>query len=274
MLYSIPLDRLESRPDLTVEAFGDDGMEEVRAFQRHQAALAGSGLIDRSDDVWKHLVLSSEESEVIHRFLVRRDGRITGYLVAFFSREKGHLPPFYSVQEVGMQFGISCRDLVWTDEDSARALLGVAAAHRATGTNLYWSGPINDPLQFLLKGPEATVQAAYHWMERLVNVEAALAARGYPEGMTESFELGVSDGLVEENSGGYRVDITAGRATVSRIPRAEARVDVGALAAMFTGWLRPADAVRLGRLANASGSVVAILERAFSGAPPWMSEHF
>ena len=70
------------------------------------------------------------------------------------------------------------------------------------------------------------------------------------------------------------VDIGGGRARVVPADGADASVDIGAFGAMLSGSLVARDAVRLGRLRNASPTLVAQLDLCFSDGAPWSLEMF
>jgi predicted acetyltransferase len=70
------------------------------------------------------------------------------------------------------------------------------------------------------------------------------------------------------------VELENGRAQARAVGRASMTVDVGALGAMYTGWLLPRVAVRLGRLEGATRGDVELLEAAFAGPRPWILETF
>ena len=43
-------------------------------------------------------------------------------------------------------FSLICRDFVWNDSESARALLAFVSASRAIGFQVTWLGPIPEPM--------------------------------------------------------------------------------------------------------------------------------
>ena len=79
----------------------------------------------------------------------------------------------------------------------------------------------------------------------------------------------VDDPMYPENAGPWRMEVRGGAATV-QLDHAEScrPIPVGALSAMFTGYLRPRDAVRLGFL-DADDPSVEAFTRLLSGPDPW-----
>ena len=59
------------------------------------------------------------------------------------------------------------------------------------------------------------------------------------------------------------------------LPEAVAhRLDVGALAALYTGWASTAMLARAGRLSGGGEAERAALDAAFAGPAPWMADSF
>jgi predicted acetyltransferase len=153
-------------------------------------------------------------------------------------------------------------------------MLAFAGSHRGLGKNLFWYAPAENPLALLLNQDVVRVRWSYPWMTRLVCVTEALQGRGYPQSLKAALELQVTDSVLPENDGPIRVEVCDGVARVTPVKNASARVDVGILSAMYTGWLPASDAVRLGRLENATSQEIATIEAMFAGPKPWLGEMF
>ena len=111
-----------------------------------------------------------------------------------------------------------------------------------------WGRPLDEPLELLLADPrDVTVGGVDDelWL-RLVDVPAALAARGWGE--ADPVLLGVHDPFLPDNAGVYRI----ARGTAERVeplggpvaPQLEC--DVGGLAMAYLGDRRPADLAATG----------------------------
>ena len=61
-------------------------------------------------------------------------------------------------------------------------------------------GPM-DPLLLLMREQDYQVKLLFHWMLRVLDVPAALEARGYPAGVSGTLHLEVEDELFPENRG-------------------------------------------------------------------------
>jgi predicted acetyltransferase len=174
-----------------------------------------------------------------------------------------------------MTYSLHCRDLVWSDRSSLQNLLAYVAGNTGMGIDWRWYGPNPEPLIMLAGGQDAiTVQSTEFWMSRLVDVETALQARGYPRTLTGTIELEVSDTTLPANTRCLHLEWLDGELRIDSAPRGGLRLGVDALAPIFTGRLVARDAVRLGLLEGARERDIAMLEAAFLGSPPWLADIF
>ena len=264
--YSVPVAALPRHRYQNVETWDDSSLDEI-ADCYESRAREFEGLLDRPRPWWPERILrvAPPENRPVYRYLVRRQGRVTGYMVFTQERADSPIPYFYS---------LGCRDLVWHDAETARTLLGFAANHRALATDLTWTGPVEDPVTFFLDEQDASAQWSMLWMARLIHVRNALEARGYPPGVEVSVEFSVEDAVLATNSRAYRLQVSRGQARVESIDRARMKVDVGGLAAMYTSCRPAREAVRCGHLIDAGKQEVEILEAIFAGAKPWLADQF
>ena len=262
--FRAPARDAPATPGINVEPWHDDLLADVMdCYGRF--AVTQNGLIDRPPDWWTDRVVATHKNPV-HRYMARgAEGAIEGYIV-FRQEPVGGALPYYHT--------ISCRDLVWTAAAGARAMLSLVSAHRALATDLLWYGPPNDPIAQLFAEAVTRPDWSMPWMARLLDPAAALAARGYPAGTDECVELQIEDRVLGVNTRAFRLEVEGRRGRVTPLDGARLKVGVATLAAIYTGWLAPADALRLGRLDAKEPSAVSALERIFAGSLPWMIEMF
>jgi predicted acetyltransferase len=151
-------------------------------------------------------------------------------------------------------------------------LLTLLADHRSTLKALSFYAGLTEPALMLLPERAFRIDVSERWMLRVNDVELALNARGYPplEGRVD-FEI--SDDVLPENAGRYRADFSGGRASVTRGGGGTVRLDVRALAALYSGFLSPFELVRCGQLA-AAASELTLLAALFAGPAPTMPDFF
>ena len=137
--------------------------------------------------------------------------------------------------------------------------------------------PLDEPLELLLTDPRAcavTGQADETWL-RIVDVPVALGARRY--GDSGPVLLGVHDGLLEANSGVYRIaDGGAEWAGPLDGPvRPELECDVAGLAMAYLGDRRPSELVASGWWKAPEATAVPRADAAFATAgAPWCGTFF
>jgi predicted acetyltransferase len=259
--YRASLDTMPRGGDLEAEQWNDDDLHEVAACYREFAA-GQEGLVDRTEAWWRHQILNPPADRELYRYLVRESGRVTGYVV--YEQETAPRGAF--------GYNVSCRDLVWTTGSAARSLLGLLSRHRSLGRDAGWFGSSADALAGLFEEQEARVDWTFRFMARVLDVPGAFEARGYRPDIRATVELSVRDPHFSQSA--WRIEVADGAAKVAPLPRAAASTDVGTLSAMFTGYLAPSEARRLGILSADHDSAVAGLESMLGGRTPWVFELF
>lgn len=192
-----------------------------------------------------------------------RDGVLEGY--AYVVRHPGH-----SMQTNTLE----ATDVVLTTPDALSTFLGFLAGHRALYTHARWPSPpasalllnIPDPWQFKLTLDE-------HWLLRIVNLQAALQQRGYPDHLQHELHLQVADPLLQENEGRWLLRVHDGEATVEPGGEGHLELDIGAMASLYTGFL---DAHQLHLAGRAQGQTQALQTATtiFGGATPQLADFF
>jgi predicted acetyltransferase len=212
------------------------------------ATFGRTRLLERPWDEW-------------HRAVVARDdGTITGF--AIFTRapdDSGHL---------SFGFGLKCSMFVAEDDRALHALIAYATGYRGLGRWLGWSGPPNDPLTLLVGVQAVETAYQYRWMLRILDVRGALEGRGYPPIDAEA-TFAIEDPRYAENTGVWRLRLSAGEPKVEPGSSHDRRpLSIAAFSSMFSGYLRPVDAVRLGYL-DGDDPAVDALGAMLSGPDPW-----
>lgn len=261
--FRAPLRSLPRAAGPEVVPWTPDHLGEIAACYRAWAA-GQTGVVDRPERWWPDRVLASREGREVFQYCVREGGAVTGYLV-YTQADRDDAADW--------SFDLDMRDIVWTTSTAAAALLTFAGRHRSNAVDLVWTGPPNDPLVYLLAEQDAAFDSWFRQMIRLVDVAAAFEARGYPTGLERAVDLAVDDPHILDNTAGWRVEVSGGRARVAPATAAGARVDVATLGAIWSGMLAPADARRLGKL-TADDETVQALGEMFAGPVAWINDWF
>lgn len=249
--------------DLVVERVPPDAavaMDLLGAL--HRRVCAHDGSVDRTAWFWRRVVdpIAGPGTTLC----VREGDRITGYLALGREWEFG--------RHVALE--VRCRALVAETAAAHERLWTLLAGERSLGRDVVLVGPPAPAHPLWFPEQRSEVDFQMQWMLRLLDVEAALAGRGYPAGLAAAAAFEVSDDLVERNRGRFEVSVSGGRATVSRAGSGAAvRIDVGALASLFGGYLSAEVLARHGR-AEGTAEALAAATALFRGDTPWMAEMF
>lgn len=210
------------------------------------------------DDQWHHRFFERPD-DTFRAVVVREGDRVTGFAAVSRVPDPGPL-------DVG--FGLECALLFAVTGAAWHALFGYFRGHRGLGKWLQWPGPSDDPIAIDSADTFLERPFRHDWMLRLLDVPAAFEQRGYPP-VDADVVFCVDDALYPENAGPWRVEVRGGVADV-KLDHAEScrPIPVGALSSLFSGYLRPRDAVRLGHL-DADDPAVDAFTRLLSGPDPW-----
>lgn len=199
-------------------------------------------------------------------YLAELDGQVTGS-ITFAHKDAGDVREFYRLQ-VGHH--------VAADLDTELAFARLLAGHHPVARTVTFVAPLNRALTMVL-GERGTRPhgEAWCWMTRLVDVSGAIAARGYDESVDAEVTLEVSDASAEWNAGRWTLRVRDGKGTLEPASAGGAvALDVGQLAALYTGWASPRRLARLGLLRGASEADLAALTKIFLGPTPWCQNFF
>jgi predicted acetyltransferase len=236
-------------------------------WERAQAEI--SGMLSRSPAWWDVRRLSDPEwarggNGPLHRVLIEVDGKPEGYALYRIRPGWDRAAPvgvLVVVEAIGAS-RVGTR-AVW------RHLFDIDLMTRIEAARL----PFDHPLFFLLADPRRLRYSAYDalWV-RLVDVEAALAARAY--GARDSIVLAIEDPFCPWNAGGYRVDGGERRATRTN-DAPDLRLAVDALGSAYLGGVSFAQLLDAGRVEERVPGAVARADALFRAArAPWCPEIF
>jgi predicted acetyltransferase len=171
-------------------------------------------------------------------------------------------------------FRILVLELIATTPTALRALWATLGAASSVVPSVIFRGGPADPLAFLLDGLDVTVSRARHWMLRLVDVAAAIAARGWAEGVRATVSLEIVDRECAWNAGRFFLLVEDGRAHLEPGGKGSVRLGIGALSSLYSGYASTAMLGRAGLLDGGTGAERAALDLAFAAPVPWMLDEF
>jgi predicted acetyltransferase len=259
---TVPVGQIGAHRDTGSAALGiqmigpRDNAAIVELYRR--VAADSPGWLDRSAYIWNR-VRNPRGEKAIGYAAVSSSGSIEGYA--------------YVVQRVeqGGRHSLALTDVVSSTPGAARRLLSFLDDQRSLATTVRFFGGAAPPLVTLIPEQPYTMRLHRYWMLRVVDLERALEARGYPSGLSTQFDLEITDDLLAENAGRWTVSIARGRARVRRAKRrgksGAVHVGISALAALYSGHMSARALSSLG-LVHGSGRDLARLDAAFGGYAP------
>jgi predicted acetyltransferase len=204
-------------------------------------------------------------------------GRETrGYRIGAAEGIEAYLYAAEEGRDARSRYRLVLTDVGVLSERAGRNLLGFLSDHRSMVTEITWHGAAASELTSLM--PEQPYRASLvdHFATRVVDVEQALVARGYPP-VEADLSLEVNDPLLEQNQARFRLEVSDGAGAVRRVGQAvgqaELRVDIRALAPLYTGFLSPHALQRAGLL-EGSERALRTASALFSGPAPGMPDTF
>jgi predicted acetyltransferase len=111
------------------------------------------------------------------------------------------------------------------------------------------------------------------WMARLIDVQKAVAGRGWPVTVRTEVDLELVDSDAPWQSGRWRLEVGDGSGTLERGGTGAVRVHVRGLSSLFTGFASTV-ALRAAGLLDGDAVAAARLDAAFAGHLPWMVDYF
>jgi predicted acetyltransferase len=264
--HAVPLGELPAGAGpLAIDEYRPQDLEGVRACYRGVASTHNGPIDCDDDDWWPVRILGPSFPDKIERAVVARgEGGIDGYASFVYEDATGDLD---------VSFKIETKHLVAATPEALRSLLGYFRGFRGLGQSLTFHGPSADPLALLVAEQQVKPTWTFRWMLRLLDVAGALEARGYPP-VSGQAVVAVDDAVFADNRGPFSIEADHGKVRVSPADAARGRpIPIGVLSSMYTGFLSPHDAVRLGYL-DADDPAVALLTDLFAGPVPWMYDFF
>jgi predicted acetyltransferase len=264
------LPRMRTAVGVRVREAGEGDRVAIHAAYRELAA-AHDGWLDRGDYVWGRVERPPQTHT--HAFVVEAtaggggEGGVEGWLTL--------TQPAATVGDTSRRYEVHTLDFCARTSRAGRALWSLLAGFSTVGTEAVWWGGAAHPMLGLL--PEACYRAVLrdHWMTRIVTLPGAVAARGYPHGLAVELHLDVVDPVIEDNAGCWVIEVGGEIGAAHRGGRGELRVGIGALAAMYTGFMPASQLAMLG-LVEGPQHAVRIADSVFAptGGPPSMMEMF
>ncbi len=220
------------------------------------------GMLDRGDYIWDRVwKWRDRQREVYGAF--DEQGRVEA-VVAVGQSQKS---------DQRMQLALS--DLSFTSVSALRRAAAFIHDFASMADDVTITCGTHHPLLSLLAQQRFEFKIYEYWMTRVLRVNDALAARGYAPSINAELHLDIADDLIPENRGRRVLRVRDGVGEVSDGGRGDLRLDVRALAPLFSGLSSAAELRVLGELSGGD-EAVARATGVFSGSSgtPCMTDPF
>jgi predicted acetyltransferase len=241
----------------------DQATRDTVAAVYERCTRAGVGPLTRTGPLFTPAARQGVHGELTAVTLAERDGKPVGY-----ARWERHPDP---------QVGLTAYDLLGVDRDATAALLRSLGGWRAstTAARLRLGDPV--AVQTLLPVPLPAGEDE-PWMLRVVDLERAVAARGWNSAVGVTVDLDVVDPIADWQAGRWRLEVTDGEGRVSRGGDGTVRLDVRGLSALYTGYASTSSLRAAGLLTHgddrAGRAAADALDAAVAGPRPYLLDYF
>lgn len=254
---TLQLDRRGTHEAVEIYPLNLANIEALTRLQT-QAAQSQNGNLDRHAAIWTGTVNPDAQTKVY------------GYAFGTPDASQGYV---LFTQQSGSQSSVRVRDWVLLTPEAVRRFWKLMADHRSMMRTVRWMSSAVDPLIMALSEQTAEIKECDRWLLRIVNVKAALEKRGYQPALETELHLHITDDIIPENNGAFVLSVAHGKGTVTPGGQGDLRLDVSALASLYSGLFSATQLQQLGYL-DAPESARAIANQIFSDGQPWMPDFF
>ena len=155
--------------------------------------------------------------------------------------------------------------------ETQRAFWAHVGSHASIAEQVYARVGLADPLWWLTRERDADLERHSRWMLRVVDAPAAIAARGFPSGLSLTVPLVIADHDRPANSGRWQLTVAEGQGALDPVRPVTAHagppLTLGArgLAALYAGTPLPS-LHQAGLASGGSAEHDAALDAAFAGS--------
>ncbi len=261
--YELPTEAIDvERAECEIVPFGPEQYDIVKHLYTERARTS-AGQLDRPAWMWNFRLEPPNQQP--HRFLIMQDGMPMGYVVY--------------VQGTRTE-PLTVTDYCARTPEAARCILKLFAGYRTMVDYVKWQGGPLDQLLYSLRENlyagmrlRHRVSTNFDWMLRVVDVAGALEGRGYPSSVSATLHFDVHDEVLPQNNGRWTLNVADGAGHVSKGGDGDMRIDVRGLAALYSGFMAPAELQSIDLL-DGPDDALAHATAVFAGPRPWIGDMF
>ncbi len=157
--------------------------------------------------------------------------------------------------------------------ETARTLWSIVGSSSSIAESVSALVEPADPMLWLLRDRSGEAVHRESWMLRVLDAPAAVAARGFPAGVSAEVPLVIDDEWLPANSGGWRLTVDGGEGRLERVPerRDAVRLPTRGLGALYAGV--PMATLRRAGVVEGRDGHDPLLDSVFA-ATPYMLDNF
>lgn len=241
---------------------GDDAAGIRGCYERVAPGI--NGWVDRGDRRWESLWAWWHAGH--HVYACKSSvGEVEAYLV--YRHEP--TPPGASGD-----YGIRVEQIVAATPQGLRAVWWTLASSASLVDAVTFTASPEDALLLIMPEQRTGVRGQVRWMLRIVDIQGAVAARGYRPTPEVEVPFTVEDAILTENSGSWTLRVADGKGRLEAGGQGGPRLGIGALSSLYSGWASTGTLARAGLLTGGSPAQLRALDAAFAGPTPWMMDEF
>lgn len=241
---------------------GEDDIDVLNAVYQEYAQRF-NGMIERTPANWRRRLQDLENVRGQAYFI-----ECEGVPVGYFFCENHPLPTggFDSVT----------RDFALTAPEAYRAMMGFLSTLPANVTRLTITAPAYPPLTEFFKEPFLTMRWSPSFQYRVLDVEQAVAARGYDPDVRERMVVTIQDETAEWNSGTWEIEVEGGEGRARRLAEAQPEIilSIQEFSRIFLGGCGLKALARQGFFPPVNLSVLGRIDSVFYDRPVHLMDAF
>lgn len=255
----VELPQFAVEPGLRLREIEDADLPQVEALYL-DVARTQPGQLERGRYIWDRV--RGARFGIPQGILVEGDEGIEGYI--YYAKRK---------HERGFRHAVVLVDLVGRTPRALRRLWSFVRGLGSMVECIDWFSEPADPAFMILPDPRFGLQLVENFMLRIVDVPAALTARGWPTGIGSRIDFEIEDPLIESNAGAWTMTLEDGRASVHRGGTPRARLSIRALASLYGSFASSDALLQIGEL-EADEETRRAIDGAFAGPRAWCRDMF
>jgi predicted acetyltransferase len=261
-IRSVGVRSIDGASDVAVREMTDSDLGEVQSCYT-RCVQGFNGALDRDEWFWGY-TLGKYAKRMRPGFVFERDGNMTGYVVLTTGEHIG--------RKQGSELHIY--DLQFGDAPTGRAIVRFLTGFTSTRGKVLVPGDTSHPLFDHIDELWHQVIGTDLWMIRVLDIERAIAERGFSSCLSGRVVVELADDILPHNAGSWVIEVQDGKGSAARTDEpAQVKLGIDTFAPIFSGFASATQMMLNGRV-EGDNKAVRVLDGLFAATTPWMSDDF